>query len=165
MAPVVHGPEDLVRPLLVGWKGYDRYDTGKWMRRVIARYGLDALPPTLRVVKKNRMRLTLLVPFLHADVALHMAGRLGGNDPDAERWYDRHGFDTVPYLVPAALAKAKTARRSAARALRHLDRDDPGRRRAIVDAARAAHGDEAAAAVEGLLAAGRPPAGAAARRR
>ncbi|HEU5031217.1 MAG TPA: DUF4132 domain-containing protein [Spirillospora sp.] len=153
MAPVVHGPEDLVRPLLAGWKGYDRYDTGKWMRRVIARYGLDALPPALRIVKKNRMRITLLAPFLHADVALFMAGRLGGSDYDAERWYDRHEFDAVPHLVPAALGKAKTARRQAARALRHLDRGDPGRRRAIVDAARAAHGDAAAAAVEGLLAA------------
>ncbi|GAA2149328.1 DUF4132 domain-containing protein [Actinomadura napierensis] len=154
MAPVVHAPEDVVRPLLAGWKGVDRYDTPQWMRRVIARYGLDALPPTLRIVKKNRMRIALLTPFLHADVALFMGDRLSGNDAHAGRWYDRHGLDAVPHLVPAALGKAKAARRSAVRALRHLGRrGDPGTRRAIADAARAAHGDEAAAVFGGLLAA------------
>ncbi|MGI5328096.1 DUF4132 domain-containing protein [Actinomadura nitritigenes] len=151
---MVHGPEDVVRPLLAGWKGFDRHDTERCMRVLIARYGLDALPPALRIAKKAPRTAGLLQPFLDAGVAVHTAGRLGTEqDPSARRWLDRHGVAAVPYLVPALLGEAVTARRAAERALRVLDGGDPGGRRAIVDAARAVHGDEAAGSVAEVLAA------------
>ncbi|WP_242907056.1 DUF4132 domain-containing protein [Actinomadura terrae] len=148
VALMVHGPEDVVRPLLPDWPGRGWWDTDRWTRLLLARYELDALPMAVRMADGGSAHADLLMPFLHADVALLMGdlARRAKTVDIARRWFDRHGLDTVPYLVPAALGKAAGRRRAAEHALRHLDGD-------VVAAARDAHGDEAADAVGALLAA------------
>jgi hypothetical protein len=152
---MVHGPEELVRPLLADWKGHSEWNTGQWMRVLVARYELDALPTALRMAKADPRRCDgPLMPFLHADVALFVGDRLarGGNEArTAREWLNRHGLAAVPLLVPAALGKAAKPRRAAEHALRHLTaRHDLG---GIVAAARVAHGAEAASALDALLSA------------
>ncbi|WP_433152244.1 DUF4132 domain-containing protein [Actinomadura nitritigenes] len=152
---MLHGPEDVVRPLLAGWKAPERHDTFRWMRVLLARYEVDAVPPAAHLVKRSPRSGGLLAPFLDAGVAVLMGGLLGrGDDSEARWWFRRHGTAAVAHLVPAALGTAKTARRSAERALRHLaECGEPSGGEAVVTAARVAHGDAAAEAVARLLAA------------
>ncbi|MFE9101843.1 DUF4132 domain-containing protein [Actinomadura geliboluensis] len=148
-----YGPEDVVRPLLPGYEGLIRRFAHVWMRPLAARYELDALPAALRTARPNPETCAdPLMPYLDADVALLMAEGLvkrGNRLPPARRWFDRHGLAAVPLLVPAALAAKAKDWRGAETALRHVlaAHGLPG----VVDAARAAHGDEAAGAVEELL--------------
>ncbi|WP_131741298.1 DUF4132 domain-containing protein [Actinomadura roseirufa] len=151
---VVHGPESVVRPLLSTWTPYSRPDTYQWMRRTIARYGLDTLAPALRLAKNDPIRGESLKAFLDADVALLMADWLARNTKTAHIarwWFSRHGTAAVPYLVPVALGKAGRPQRAAEFALRHLHDRHP--KDDVVAAARAEHGDDAAEAVAELLAA------------
>ncbi|TDD94784.1 DUF4132 domain-containing protein [Actinomadura rubrisoli] len=151
---MVHGPDDVVRPLLAGWKVAHWSGTRDWMRSLIARYGLDSYPAAMGAAKANTSHTRLLMPFAHADVALIMADWLrksGWQGDIAREWFDWHGTGGVPLLVPAALGKAAARRRSAEIALRHVDATHG--RAAVVDAARAVHGDEAADAIGLLLAA------------
>ncbi|WP_301178121.1 DUF4132 domain-containing protein [Actinomadura geliboluensis] len=148
-----YGPEDVVRPLLPGYEGLIRRFAHVWMRPLAARYELDALPAALRTARPNPETCAdPLMPYLDADVALLMAEGLvkrGNRLRPARRWFDRHGLAAVPLLVPAALAAKAKDWRGAETALRHVlaAHGLP----AVVDAARAAHGDEAADAVEELL--------------
>ncbi|QXJ20345.1 DUF4132 domain-containing protein [Actinomadura graeca] len=154
VALMVHGPETVVRPLLPGWPGRLWWDTGQWMRVLIARYGLDAFPVTLRAVDAAPSYGELLMPVLHADAALAMADWLARRTKTAglaRRWLGRHGLDAVPYLVPAALGTAAGQRRAAESALRHLG--GAHGHAGNVEAARNAHGAEAADAIGELLAA------------
>ncbi|MUN36541.1 DUF4132 domain-containing protein [Actinomadura litoris] len=149
VALMVHGPEDVVRPLLPGWAGRSWWDTDDWSRLLLARYGLDALPMLLRMSEGGSERAALLMPCLDVEVALLMGDLLARRAKTAHiarEWFGRHGLDTVAFLVPAALGEAAGPRRAAEHALRHLDGD-------VVAAAKDAHGDEAAEAVGALLAA------------
>ncbi|MBA9003514.1 DUF4132 domain-containing protein [Thermomonospora cellulosilytica] len=151
---LVYGPVELVRPLLVEFAPHlDAYRSHVWLSLLAARFELDALPPMLRMARRDPLRLGgTLVPFRTAEVALLMGDWLaqGKKAPDAARaWLDRHGTAAVPLLVPAVLGKTAGPRRSAEHTLRHIAArhglDD------VVEAARAAHGDEAAGALESVL--------------
>ncbi|WP_242894684.1 DUF4132 domain-containing protein [Actinomadura litoris] len=149
VALMVHGPEDVVRPLLPDWAGRSWWDTADWSRLLLARHGLDALPTLLRMAGGGSEHAALLMPSLHVDVALLMGDLLARRAKTAHiarEWFGRHGLDTVAFLVPAALGGAAGPRRAAEHALRHLDGD-------VVAAAKDAHGAEAAEAVAALLAA------------
>ncbi|MFD0683378.1 DUF4132 domain-containing protein [Actinomadura fibrosa] len=143
---LVHGPDEVVRPLLGGFEGVSRWDTDEWMRLLIARHELDAHPLAVRIAQKGPRCAPLLMPFLSADAALLMADGLGrkATADTARAWFDRHGIAAAPYLVPAALGKAPKPQRAAEQALREIGGD-------VTAAARAAFGDDAADAIGELL--------------
>ncbi|MFV2171689.1 DUF4132 domain-containing protein [Actinomadura sp. LOL_016] len=148
------GPEDLVRPLLRGWVpdewerpgGYWSPET--WLRVLIARFDLDALPVALRFARAKPARgAELLLPYLDGDVADAMAGwllRTKSARGAALAWFERHGPGAARRLVPVALGKPGKAREAAEHALPFLDRET------VLDAARA-HGARAVELVEALL--------------
>ncbi|MFD4947023.1 WGR and DUF4132 domain-containing protein [Streptomyces sp. NPDC058409] len=150
----VHGPEELVAPLLATWDPTDLWDGEDTLKPIAARFGLAALPLLLRAVPRQPGALApLLLPFVDAQVARHMAdwaARLKSTAATARSWFTRHGVAAAPLLVPDAVGKAGAARRAAEGALTliatvHGDT-------VVRDAARA-YGTQAAAAVEALLAA------------
>ncbi|MEU5990496.1 DUF4132 domain-containing protein [Spirillospora sp. NPDC047418] len=148
-------PEHLARPLLAGWQPKVTWDFGHSLRPIVARFETDAWDLSLRLAKQNPYGTgPVLMPFLSADVVRLVADwlyRLKSAQRLAAGWFDRHGLDAVPYLVPDALGKRVGPRRNAVKALRAVKGD-------VAGAARV-HGDEAAAAVAALLAAA-PPAAA-----
>ncbi|GAA0247015.1 hypothetical protein GCM10009527_049530 [Actinomadura nitritigenes] len=161
-AMLAKGPEELVRPALREWRpaGWNQRGLGTrnawspdhWLRPIIARFGLDALPVTLSFARARPARgAELLLPFLDGEVAEAMAGWLlrvpGAREPVAA-WFARHGRAALPYLLPAALGKAGRARTAAEYAL-HFVAGGEGED-AVIAAARP-HGERAVAAVEGLL--------------
>ncbi|MFB4314258.1 DUF4132 domain-containing protein [Actinomadura sp. 21ATH] len=150
------GPAELVRPLLAGRAavGWVDSDDLPWVRYVIGRYGLDALPLALAAATTNPASCArLLLPYLDGRVATLMAELLDRKSarPAAVAWFGRHGAGAAPLLVPAALGKAGKDRRRAEAALLLIE--STAGAEAIVAAARDAHGDAAADAVAALLAA------------
>ncbi|URM94205.1 DUF4132 domain-containing protein [Actinomadura madurae] len=150
---LVHGPEELIRPLLRDYKYSRPAYAHQWKRVLLARYGLDALPvvtPTSSTAPD--LAVDPLMPCLDAGVAMivaEWATKRGSFLAPARAWLDRHGPDAVPLLVPAALGKKVKDRRHAETALRYLK--EAHGIAAVADAARGAHGDEAAGAVAELL--------------
>ncbi|GAA2095117.1 DUF4132 domain-containing protein [Actinomadura alba] len=147
-------PEDRVRPLLTDWRPSRIHDTdGAWMKPIVARFGLDALPAALDFAEAQPAVGTgLLLPFSDAKVAALMAGWLVRRPklrPVVQDWFGRHAPAAARALVPAALGRAGQQRRDAEAALRFLA--SGGRHDEVVDAARG-HGDKAARAIETLLA-------------
>ncbi|MFI0351137.1 DUF4132 domain-containing protein [Actinomadura sp. 9N407] len=147
------GPEDLVRPILEEWRPDHLWGAQRWAMPIVARFEGGALPFVLRIARANPANAGLLIlPFLDAEAASLAAGwlaRLTSARAAAREWFDRHGLDAVPPLLPAALGKPGVERRSAETALRYLATghgDEP-----IVEAARH-HGDRAADAVATMLA-------------
>ncbi|GAA2454242.1 hypothetical protein GCM10010191_86380 [Actinomadura vinacea] len=150
---LVQGPEDLVRPLVPDWESPLVGDVHGWMRPVLARWELAALPAAQGLAEAAPARAgDLLLPFLDADVALQTAewlarSKTGGRV--ARAWIERHGVEAVPLLVPAAMGKTGAARRGAEAALR-LVAESRGEE-AVVRAARP-FGNEVVEAVQRLLA-------------
>lgn len=150
----VHGPEELVAPLLAGWDPTDLWDGEDTLRPVAARFGLAALPLLLRAVPRQPGSLApLLLPFVDVRVARHMADwavRLKSTAATARSWFTRHGVAAAPLLVPDALGKAGAARRAAEQALTLIATAHGD---AVVRDAAGAYGAEAVAGVDALLAA------------
>ncbi|WP_326769143.1 DUF4132 domain-containing protein [Streptomyces sp. NBC_01591] len=150
----VHGDEEVVAPLLAAWDPVDLWDGEDTLKPVAARFGLAALPLLLRAVPRQPSSLApLLLPFVDLDVARYMANwavRLKSTATTARSWFARHGAAAAPLLVPDAVGKAGAARRAAEQALTLIATvhgDD------VVREAARAYGPEAAAVVDGLLAA------------
>jgi hypothetical protein len=153
----IHGPEDLLRPVISRWRPATRSFADGWMRPIIARFELDALPAVLSVVTEETPSVCggLLVPFLDVRVARLVAGwlaRLKSARRVAAGWLRWHGLTVVPFLVPDAVGPVGQARTAAEAALRHLAAT---RGADAVAAAAKAHGDDAATAVATMLAADR----------
>ncbi|MEV0407038.1 DUF4132 domain-containing protein [Actinoallomurus sp. NPDC050550] len=150
----VDGPEEQVRPLVAGWRPRDMWEAAEWMRPVAARFELDALPVALHVARSEPANAGgALLPFLDTEAALLTAEwlmRLKTARRHALAWFGRHGVSAVPHLVPAALGKAGPDRSAAEGALRLLASRHGAEE--VVASARA-YGDDAAQAVETLLAA------------
>ncbi|WP_433330310.1 hypothetical protein [Spirillospora sp. CA-294931] len=116
---LAHGPVRRARPLLRGWfpKDWRLTDTTrhpeKWMRILVARYELDALPAALWFARSKPVRFGhLLLPYLDAEVAALMADWSSRNTAAREIaaiWFGRHGHRAVPLLIPAALGKPGAA--------------------------------------------------------
>ncbi|MEW2175893.1 DUF4132 domain-containing protein [Streptomyces sp. NPDC005406] len=148
----VHGPEELVTPLLATWDPTDLWDGSDTLKPIAARFGLAALPLLLRAVPRQPSSLApLLLPFVDRSVARHMADwavRLKSTAATARSWFQRHGARAARLLVPDAVGRAGVARRAAEAALIQiaaLHGDD------IVLRAAEAYGAQAADAVAGLL--------------
>ncbi|MEV5827368.1 DUF4132 domain-containing protein [Spirillospora sp. NPDC052242] len=148
------GDDATVRPLLAALEPADTWEPGDWMRVVVGRFELDAHDAALFAARRDPASAgKLLLPLLSDEIARTMADwlvRLKSAGRTARAWFARHGAAAAPALVPDALGKPGPARRAAEAALR-LIADRHGAE-PVVAAARA-HGDEAAAAVEALLAA------------
>ncbi|HEY0537882.1 MAG TPA: DUF4132 domain-containing protein [Actinoallomurus sp.] len=148
---LTYGPEEKVRPLLASWQP-QLWEAEIWLRPVVARFEADALPVALRIAEVDPGLADRALPFLDSGMARLMAERL--TRPKRVRkvalsWFDRHGLDAVPLLVPAAVGKAAGPRRQAEGALRLLA-DRHGSEK-VVEAASRAYGDEAADAVKAML--------------
>ncbi|PWK82797.1 putative DNA-binding WGR domain protein [Lentzea atacamensis] len=116
-------PEDEVRHLLADWKpnfGWSSEPAGK---RLAARFGLDALPPLLRIVESATNAAVILLPFASPEVAALMADwlvRLKQARRVALDWLGRHRETAARFLIPAALGAPGALRRNAEAAIRQL---------------------------------------------
>ncbi|TDD64968.1 hypothetical protein E1293_40880 [Actinomadura darangshiensis] len=132
-AMLAKGPEELVRPALREWRpdwnqrGFGTrnvWSPDHWLRPIIARFGLDALPVTLSFARARPARgAELLLPFLDGEVATAMADwllRVAAAREPAAAWFRRHGQAALPHLLPVALGKAGRARKAAEYALHFL---------------------------------------------
>ncbi|MDL4816633.1 DUF4132 domain-containing protein [Actinomadura opuntiae] len=150
---LTYGPVEKVRPWLAGWKP-QLWEAEMWLRPVVARFGVDALPVALWVAQEDPAGLAdRALPFLDAGMARLMAACLAKpkrGRKTALAWFDRHGVDAVPLLVPAALGKPGPARREAEDALR-LVAGKHGNDEVVKAAARA-HGDDVADALRAIVA-------------
>ncbi|MFI1990659.1 DUF4132 domain-containing protein [Actinoplanes sp. NPDC020271] len=145
-------PIDYARPRLSRWKPGDTWLAGDWMRVIIARFGLDALPLALTVTRRSPAETAgILAPFSSAEVAVLMAewfGRLKSVRSTALAWLVRHPGAAARALVPAALGKPGVPRRQAENALLALHHNGHSE---TVRAAAAEFGAPAAAAIGTLL--------------
>ncbi|GLY32643.1 DUF4132 domain-containing protein [Kineosporia sp. NBRC 101731] len=155
MAFFGQAPEELARPLLAGWSPHDFIDRDD-LSPIVARFGLDALPPVIRRARQSAALMApLLLPFSSPELAVMMAdwlARLKSVRATASAWLLRHPEPAARALVPVALDRAGAARRQAENALLHLGTRGQGE--AVLAAART-YGTEAAVAIEHLL--GRDP--------
>ncbi|WP_192781318.1 DUF4132 domain-containing protein [Nonomuraea africana] len=154
VALFVAGPEELARPLIEMWRPPDMWGASDWMRAVVARFQLAALPMAVDSARKNPGPIApALLPFASPEIAVLMAEwltRLKSVRATALGWLARHPGAAARALVPAALGKPGPARRQAEQALSVLA---AGSNRDAVTQAAAGHGPVAEAAVADLLAA------------
>ncbi|MEV6301823.1 DUF4132 domain-containing protein [Actinoplanes sp. NPDC051861] len=149
----VGAPEDLAGPLLAGWQPGTSWDCGRWMRRIAARFGADALPPLLTLAPRAPAEVAeLLQPFTAPEIPVLMAewlGRLKRARAAALAWFDRHPAAAARVLVPRALGPAGASRQQAEAALLALV--TAGHGEALSEAAKE-YGPAAAAVIETLAA-------------
>ncbi|GAB2849824.1 hypothetical protein GCM10027176_61190 [Actinoallomurus bryophytorum] len=155
VALFVNGPQDLLRPLVPGWRPSPLYGSEVWMKTVIARFELDALPTVLDIAAQDNPAVcgVLLLPFFDARVARLMAdwlARLKSVRRTATTWFAWHGVAAVRLLVPDAVGTVGPPRTGAEAALRHVASVHGDQ--AVIEVARE-YGDEAATVVAALLAA------------
>ncbi|MEV6306015.1 DUF4132 domain-containing protein [Actinoplanes sp. NPDC051861] len=145
-------PEELARPLLAGWRSTETWQAEHWMRVLVARFELDALPHALPLAQRALPDYAaLLMPYSSPEIAVLMAewlARLKSLRRVAMTWLLRHP-EAARALVAPALGKAGPARRQAEGALLTLHAN--GHSDAVRTAA-ASYGPDAAAAIETLLA-------------
>jgi hypothetical protein len=145
-------PEELARPLIRGWQPGDALDPETWVRTVVGRFGLDALPATVVAARAQpASRAGLLAPFASPEVADLMADwfvRLKSVRAVAAAWLERHAADAARALIPAALAKPAGPRRTAEQALRSIAGSG---HEAEIRAAAKEYGEAAGAGIEALL--------------
>ncbi|MFG2000711.1 DUF4132 domain-containing protein [Spirillospora sp. NPDC048911] len=148
----VHGPEELVGPLLAGWQTRQLWYADQWVKPLAARFGLAAFPHALAAAEANPTgNGALLLPFLDVRVARLMADWLARRKsarPIATAWFGRHGAAAARLLVPAALGKAGKERRAAEGALVMIA--GKAGKEQVVQAARE-YGEQAATAIGTLL--------------
>jgi hypothetical protein len=155
VAVLAHGPEDLVRPLLAGWTPAFFPHPGYEVTRVLlARYECEAYDVFLGVVREHKSECgDFILPFLDAETASTAAlwlARVPRQRKVALAWFDRHGLNAVPYLVPAAVGIPGGARDRAESALRLLAGTHGTER--VVDAASDTYGEQVADAIAAMLA-------------
>ncbi|WP_328906944.1 DUF4132 domain-containing protein [Streptomyces sp. NBC_00234] len=150
----VHGPEELVVPLLGTWDPTDLWDGEDTLKPIAARFGLLALPLLLKAAPRQPSSLApLLLPFVDVAVARHMANwsvRLKSTAATARAWFARHGTVAARFLVPDAVGKAGTGRRAAEMALLQIAAVHGD---GVVREAADSYGPEAAEAIGVLLSA------------
>ncbi|MCX4695551.1 WGR and DUF4132 domain-containing protein [Streptomyces sp. NBC_01408] len=149
-----HGPAELVRPVLLTWRGTEHsYEGPKSFKPLVAAHELAALPVCLRMVNRNATAMVqVLLPFVDAEVARVMAdclARLKTAGQTARTWFARHGAAAAGLLVPDALGAPGEARTAAERALTLIAATHGAD---TVREAAAAYGAEAAEAIGVLLA-------------
>jgi predicted DNA-binding WGR domain protein len=145
-------PEELVRPRLAHAEPSYTYDAGPSLRRLLGRFGDDAIPYALRVVLSRPTTLApVLLPFAGSEMTARMAdwyARSKSIRPVAMAWLERHAAAAARDLVALALGTPGKERSTAESALRLLDQR--GHTRAIREAA--ALGPSAAEGIDAMLA-------------
>jgi hypothetical protein len=148
----VHAPEALVRSVLPGWKP-DPWGSDVWVRRLVARFGAEALPPVLHLAQRRPAEtVQLLGPFAAPEAAVLAADWLSRRKSArsaALAWLNRHPETAARTLIPAALGKPGKARDAAEFALRTLA---AGGHEAAVATAAADYGEAVANAVAAIAA-------------
>jgi hypothetical protein len=149
---LLNAPEEVALRTLAAWQPQDTWAAETYLRPVVARFGADALAVVLSVAGRAPGDTAALVrPFASPEIATLMAdwlSRLKTVRQDALNWLLRHHDVAARALIPAALGKARVARRQAGTALLALR--DGGHADTVRSAARE-YGDEAVAAIEALL--------------
>jgi hypothetical protein len=148
---IANAPEDAVRPVLPDWEP-DGWRSEEWSRRLVTRFGVEALPPVMRLARKQPATSAfLLLPFACSEIVPLVAdwlARLKSARSYALAWLDRQPGVAARALVPVALGKPGKARTAAEVTLRtlvargHADE---------VAAAAASYGEKAAAAISSLV--------------
>ncbi|ANZ39566.1 hypothetical protein BBK82_29465 [Lentzea guizhouensis] len=117
-------PEEKVRSLLADWDPSYTYDVEEWGKGIAARFGLDAVPPLMKLVQSSPGQGgVVLVPFATPEVAVVMAGWFARTKLPRRwglAWLARHREQAALLLIPAAAGKPGTPRHDAEAALRHL---------------------------------------------
>jgi hypothetical protein len=116
-------PIDLARPYFERWTGECRYTFGDEFQQILWRFGEDAIDRITDLLRTRTERHMTLVPIISARAARLAADwlvRLKTARVSAVQWFDRHGLDAVPMLVPDALGTDKKARQAAEAALSYL---------------------------------------------
>jgi hypothetical protein len=143
------GPVELARPFLEQWQPTVFWRIGEdELRAIVARFGTEALPQLLGVIRYKLDCVETLFPILHGDLAKVMAKWVATARtlrPIALRWFALHGAAAAALVVPDAVGKAGVSRRNAEATLRALDPK-------VVLAAAQGYGDQVAAATEAILA-------------
>lgn len=151
---LTQGPIDVLAPWLEKWSPEDFWGGQEYLRPVVARYGMTALPLVLKVAAAKPAHLTpLLMPFLDLGAARLMADglvRLKSVQPTARSWFGRYGIAAGLLLVPDAVGQPGPARRAAEQALRLVASTEGAE--AVLTAVAAEHGDGAAEIVAEALA-------------
>ncbi|MGF1425324.1 DUF4132 domain-containing protein [Kitasatospora sp. LaBMicrA B282] len=151
---LMQGPADVLAPWLENWRPTNLWGGQEFLRPVVARYGLAALPMARSVAQAKPAHLApLLLPFRDAATARIMADglvRLKSLQPTARSWFARHGIAAGLLLVPDAVGPAGAARQAAEQAVRLVAADAGATefRTAVADR----YGAEAAELVAELLA-------------
>ncbi|WP_148088768.1 DUF4132 domain-containing protein [Saccharothrix texasensis] len=120
---LISAPEAEVRPLLADWEPNLDWNAESAGKRLAAKFGFDALPALVRVVRGNSGAAVVVLPFATPEVAALMADwlvRLKQVRGVALEWLARHRETAARFLIPAALGKPGAGRRNAETALRHL---------------------------------------------
>jgi hypothetical protein len=142
------GPEELVRPVLASAELASNYDVGPSLKRVLGRFGDDAIAYVLRVVLSVPTSLAgVLLPFEGSEITGRMVEWYVGSKTIravAMSWFDRHDGAAARDLVVTALGPAGKQRANAEKVLRFLDQR--GHREAV----RAAAAELGPAATEGI---------------
>ncbi|MGW4943038.1 DUF4132 domain-containing protein [Actinoplanes sp. NPDC004185] len=148
----VAAPEEFARPLLATWRVRETWQAALWMRIVVARFELDALPAALDLARRSPAEAAgLLLPFAAPEIAVLMAdayARLKSVRETALTWLRRHPEAAARALVPAALDKPGVPRRQAEEALLALHANGYTE---VVRSAAHSYGEAAAAAIRTLL--------------
>ncbi|MBO3733250.1 DUF4132 domain-containing protein [Glycomyces niveus] len=116
-------PMELSRPLFEQWDGACGYTIGDELQQVLWRFGDEAIDRIAVALRTRTERHAALPPMFSAAAARLAADwllRLKTARVSAIRWFERHGLDAVPMLVPDALGTDKKARQAAEAALVHL---------------------------------------------
>ncbi|MGV9805748.1 DUF4132 domain-containing protein [Micromonospora chersina] len=147
----VRASEELARPLLPGWRPTESWCADQWLRRLVGRYELDAVPAALHLARATPQSVgEVLLPVADGDVAELMADwfdRLKSVRSTALAWFRRHPAVAARALLPAALGDAGPRRRAAERALRLV----AGEHRDLVLAAAREYGEDALVAATAVL--------------
>jgi hypothetical protein len=143
---LTQGPAEVLVPFVEQWRPEELWGGPEYLRPVVAKYGVSALPMAVAVVRAKPAHFApLLLPLLDAHAARVMADglvRLKSVQPTARSWFARHGIPAGLLLVPDAVGAAGAPRRAAEQALRLVAADQGAA--AVLAAVTARYGEEAA---------------------
>lgn len=151
---LAQGPTEVLAPWVEKWRPTDLWGGQDFLRPVVAKYGMTALPMAVAVARAQPAHFAgLLMPFFDADAARVMAEglvRLKSVQPTARSWFARHGVPAGLLLVPDAVGAVGPARKAAEQALRLVAAREGAD--AVLAAVSARFGEEAAEIVAEELA-------------
>lgn len=146
-------PVELVRPYLPTFTPTHIWNPEALLPRILGRLGDGGIDFVMRIVLTRPVALAgVLMPLEGSELTRRMAdwyARSKSIRPTALAWLERHAAAATRDLMPLALGRPGKERANAEAALRALDQRGYG---AVVRAAAANHGDEAAAAIDAALA-------------